>query len=60
MFEEVEEVKIRGEGFTGNLVMEEASCTFRINEDEIFGEYKQAFLKTIALLIYSLHSDTAF
>ena len=47
MFEEVEEVEIKGEGFTGNLVMEEASCTFRINEDEVYGERKQAAIGTL-------------
>lgn len=38
VFEEVEEVEVVGEGFTGNLDMEESSCMFRINEDELFGK----------------------
>lgn len=38
VFEEVAEVEVRGQGFTGNLVMENASCTFRVNQDEVYGE----------------------
>ena len=35
--EEVDEVTLVGEGFTGNLDREEAFCSFRI-EDEVYGE----------------------
>ena len=38
VFDELEEVEVRGEGFTGNLDMDEATCTFRINEDEIYSK----------------------
>ena len=38
VLEEVEEVRVVGGGFTGNLDMEEASCTFRINDDELLGK----------------------
>lgn len=37
-FEDVEEVEVRGQGFTGNLVMENASCTFRTEDNEYYGE----------------------
>jgi hypothetical protein len=37
--EEVEEVTLVGQGFTGNLVPEEAFCSFRI-DDEVYGEYE--------------------
>ena len=39
-YERVEEIEIRGEGFTGNLIMEEASCTFTISssDEEVYGE----------------------
>lgn len=36
--EEVEELQLIGQGFTGNLVMEDAFCSFRINGDNIYGE----------------------
>lgn len=38
VFEELDEVEVVGEGFTGNLDMEKSSCTFRINDDELWGK----------------------
>lgn len=35
--EQVEEVQVRGEGFTDNLVLNSASCTFRMGSQE-YGE----------------------
>ena len=38
VFDEVEEVEVTGEGFTGNLMMENATCTFRTEDNEIYGK----------------------
>ena len=38
MFEEVSEVVVYGEAFTAFVRMENATCTFRIDDDEIYGE----------------------
>jgi hypothetical protein len=35
----VEEIEIRGEGFTDNLDMENAVCTFQMTNNQEFSEY---------------------
>ena len=55
LFDEVEEVEITGDGFTDNIIRENASCTFRTQDNQLFGNYntQTSILVQFSILVQS-------